>query len=136
MKFRIETVCADYHAESFIRFKGHMMREDRSVHIDTDWREMDYWEEFDLVLGDLAFTMVGFRDWGNVAKRISRALKTEGRAIQRIWLRLPGKYSDFEYLIREHRTRKGMHPFKSFAYPFFQHFVTENGSIRPDQGDK
>jgi len=129
MKYRIKTLCADYHPESFHRFRKHMKQEDSSILFETDWREMEFDGEFDLILGDLAFNMLNFRDWNNVSGRMNRALKPEGNALQRIWLRIPGKYPDFNEIVREHKTRKKMHPFYSLCYPFSQHYVKSDGSF-------
>jgi len=131
MKYKIGTTCADYHPASFHEFRKHMKHEDGSRLVETDWRKMEFHEEFDIVLGDLAFTMLNLRDWNDVARRASKALKNAGKSFQRIWLRIPGKYPDFDDLIREHKERKGMHPFTSLAYPFFQHFLKEDGSFNP-----
>ncbi len=131
MKYQIDTTCADYHPASFHDFRKHMKHEDRSRLADTDWRKMEFDNEFDIILGDLAFTMLNARDWDNVARRMNRALRSRGRSFQRIWLRMPGRYPDFDQLIKEHKGREPMHPFASLAYPFSQHFVKHDGSFDP-----
>jgi hypothetical protein len=129
MKYNIDSFCADYQSESFNEFKNLMKYEDKSKLIEIDWRKMKFVEEYDLILGDLSFTMLNLSDWDNVASRIHTALKKGGKSFQRIWLRFPGKYVNFDDLIKEHKTRIGMHPFTSLGYPFLQHFVKEDDSF-------
>jgi hypothetical protein len=129
MKYELDSTCIDHQSESFHELKNLMKYEDRSRLIETDWRKMDFDGEFDLILGDLSFTMLNLRDWDNVAGRINKALKIGGKSFQRIWLQIPNKYVNFDDLIDEHRSRVGMHPFTSLAYPFLQHFTKEDGSF-------
>jgi hypothetical protein len=136
MKYGIDTTCADYHPSSFNDFRKQMIYEDKSRLADTDWREMGFDEEFDIILGDLSFTMLDVRDWDEVARRMSRALRGGGRSYQRIWIRIPGRFEDLEGLVAEHRKRKSMHPFTSLAYPFSQRFAEKDGSFDPIQVTK
>lgn len=130
MKYEIDTTCVDYNLPSFHGFRKAMKYEDRSRLVEADWRKMELNEKYDLVLGDLSFTMLNnMDDWGSVAGNIDGALKRNGKILHRTWLRIPGAYASFDDIMKEHKTRQGMHPFTSLAYPLFQHFVKEDGAF-------
>ncbi len=126
MKYRIDTTCVDYAPLSFEQFKAHMKHRDESKLVNADWREMPLDGKYDVILGDLSFNMLPAKDWDGVAAKLAGALKKGGRAFQRLYMRVPGAYPDFEELVREHRERKGIDAFESLACPFLQHFVKED----------
>lgn len=87
-KYKLKAVLCDW-SEKNMEALGLLMKEKpyEEVFSGQDWREVEFPEKFDLIVGDAAFTVVNFEDVEKVAKRVASLLKEDGISLQRVWTR-------------------------------------------------
>ena len=126
----LDTTAVDYNAKTF-HILGKGLRHPSVAHLVVqDWRNMEFENRFDVVIGDLAINMMSISEQAIVMKNISNALKKDGLLIHRVWIRQPGRYTrpttTFGDILAEHKAeRPNADYFFSLALPFIHYFFDE-----------
>jgi len=131
---KFSTSVVDYNEQNFHILKEQMKHPSNEKLIVGDWREMDFKEEFDIVLGDLSLNYVPVEDRPVVFENIRKALARDGVSLQRMWTRKDGVYDDFDKILKERfEQRAGMDYFYSLAMPLLMYFYNEEKGYTQSQ---
>jgi len=88
-----------------------------------DWREMEFSEKFDMIIGDCAITVVPYQDVEKVLNNIERALKEDGIVVQRIWVRHENQKYSLEDVVKIFKERpENLHWYTSMLFPVLLHY--------------
>ena len=86
-KYKIDTTICDWSEDVYRALKLLVKHKAKETFIRGDWREMNFGEKFDMIIGDCSTTVVPYKDLDTVISNVSRNLVPNGLAIQRIWVR-------------------------------------------------
>jgi len=116
---RIRAVCADY-SENNYRILGKYLKKSKQDSVrEVDWREMDFEEEFDIILGDQPTQMIPYKYIPRILENCNRALKKDGICILRSGIRNSDKKSSLKNILAKNKnSRKDV-----FTYLWFPLFV-------------
>ena len=127
-KYKLAYTSVDYHEVNF-RIMGTVLKyKDTGRLIVADWQKMNLNEKFDLILGDIAFHMMPFKDLDKVLVRLKKILKKDGVIVHRSWMRKKGHFKDLaKFLKNEYpKLRKKKIPsFTILVLPFLMYYYDE-----------
>ncbi|MBI2971052.1 MAG: class I SAM-dependent methyltransferase [Candidatus Aenigmarchaeota archaeon] len=124
-KYRMETTVCDWSEGVFSALKILMKHKDaRETFVKQDWRTMQFQNQFDLIVGDCATTVVPFADLDAVLRNIAQGLDPGGVAVQRIWTR----YKDQQYtpksIASAFATKGRAHWYTRMLFPVFLYYYS------------
>jgi hypothetical protein len=120
-RYKLRIVLCDW-SEKNMEALGLLMKEKphKEELSKRDWRDMDFPEKFDLIVGDAAFTVIPFEDGEKVAGRVASLLKENGVAVQRIWVRHGDHLPDDREIAEAYKKKpKGMGTYEWMLFPVF-----------------
>jgi hypothetical protein len=130
---RLKTVVVDYDADTFHVLGGHLRHPEMAEFVNCDWRDVEFVEEFDAVIGDLALNMMPVAEQETVLSRVAASLVAGGLFVHRSWVHLPaerGSGSTLEEVVsRESETGPYANHFYSLAMPLITHFRSADATI-------
>ena len=130
-KYKIDTTICDWSEDVYRALKLLVKHKAKETFIRGDWREMNFGEKFDMIIGDCSTTVVPYKDLDTVISNVSRNLVPNGLAIQRIWVRhKKEKYSVSKIVKIFKKKPKNMHWYTWMLFTVFLHYYdTKNESL-------
>lgn len=135
-KYKIVPTIVDFSKESYKEMTKLCKRKGEEIFVLSDWRNIDLKEKFDLVMGDLAFTVL-LEDFVDFLPVLESLLKDNGITLQRVFVKYPqdkDKYKDLEKIFINYRKLKNpLHIITALEYPLWLHFYDEKEYTREDK---
>jgi hypothetical protein len=86
-KYGITPYIVDYKKEVYTEWSKLLRIKGKECFINKNWLNMNFDFKFDLILGELAFTMLLWNDQIKFSRILANMLKKDGISLQRIWVR-------------------------------------------------
>ena len=128
-----KTVVVDYDADAFNVLGGHLRPADLAEFVNCDWRDVEFVDEFDAVIGDLALNMMPLSDQEKVLSKVAASLVAGGLFVHRSWVQLPrerSKRGTLEQILhRQSQAESCSNHFYSLAMPLIAYYRSADASI-------
>ena len=127
LKYKMRHLCVDHYKDNFYIAKTVLKYKGKENLLVSDWRKMKLKDKYDLVLGDIAFPMVPYRDWDKLFSSLQKSLKDDGLIVHRTWMRKKGHFKNLAHYLKyvHPKRRKKIHPYTSLLIPFMCYFYNE-----------
>ncbi len=123
-KYKMNVMICDWSEEIYEALKLLMSKNNPlETFSKQDWRSMHFNGKFDIVIGDAATTVVPYKDLDDVLNNISKNLKPDGVALQRIWVRYKDRIHSLQDIVKIFNKKpKNIHWYTWILFPVFLHY--------------
>ena len=130
-KYQVKITCIDHNPDAFYAYEVLSKPSIYEEYLFLDWRNLDFKEMFDIVLGDGSMSMIPIKDHPIFLKNLHNIIKIDGYAILKIYVLAPLLLDSTQKIFEWYRKKKDGTPIRilrQYLYPLWLNLNTLNMS--------